>query len=276
MKLSVIFLVILISVVSAQQPAVTITYPKNGAILKAGTNAMITWNNPTVDFVNGIVLGKGTATDVQPIEKIAGMIPAFELSYTWKIPANFSSGNDYFFIFGQTANQAIAGPFTISSDSTSNTNNSTTGSNPPSSSINNGSSNTSPDSNKGIEVSINNSNNGGLSGGIIAAIVIPVVVLALVIIAIFLFFYKKREKKNELPGDTFVLDKSDPRLNLNQTDFSSIHTSKSDKQTINNEEEKINKVHDDDYSTDTYCKLFENTTDKNSQNVEYIKPSARY
>ncbi|KAI9307741.1 hypothetical protein BJ944DRAFT_228366 [Cunninghamella echinulata] len=315
MVLSIIFLVILISVVSAQQPIAAVTYPKQGSILKAGTDAMITWANPTVDFINGIVLGRGTTTDIQPIDKIAGMVPAYSLSYTWKIPANFSSGSDYFFILGQTTGQATAGPFTISSDSSTNNSNSfsTTGSasNPSSSSINNG--------NNGMQVSINNSNDSGLSGGIIAAIVIPVIILILVVIAIFLYFYKKKEKKNQLPGDTFVLDKSDPRLNLSHhTDFSSIHSSKSDRQTsnlnhhtdfsnvntsksdiqttnlnyhadfssthisksdgqtINKEEEKINKLHYDGHSTDTYCKLFENTSEKNNQNVEYIKPSARY
>ncbi|KAI9307739.1 hypothetical protein BJ944DRAFT_285988 [Cunninghamella echinulata] len=259
MKLSVIIITALISVTSAQQPIISITSPIRGTVYKAGTYVPIAWYNPTVDTINGLLLSQGHGTNLQPILQIADTIPAKNLIYSWKIPIDIPPANDYVFVFGLGFDKVYAGPFTITApDASTPSNNSTT---TPISPTSNG--------NKSTFSSINSSrssenNNESLSGGIIAAIVIPIVIA-------FIYFYKRRNKNN-LPKDTFIIDKLDPRLNIKESDFSSMEGVKFSKPAVDYEDEGFNKIHDD-YPTDTFCKPFGNANDKNNQKINHNKVS---
>ncbi|CAO3645958.1 unnamed protein product [Cunninghamella echinulata] len=114
MKLSAIIVAALVSVVAAQQaPIISVTSPLKGTVYKAGQDAIITWINPTVDTINGLMLSKGPETALQPVTQIAASVPAKAQTYTWKIPADITPGTDYAFVFGQSPTQAYAGHFTI-------------------------------------------------------------------------------------------------------------------------------------------------------------------
>ncbi|KAI9304621.1 hypothetical protein BJ944DRAFT_266583 [Cunninghamella echinulata] len=115
MKLSAIIVAALVSVVSAQQtpPIISVTSPLKGYSYKAGQDAIITWINPTVDTINGLMLSKGPDTALQPVTQIAASIPAKDQKYVWKVPADITPGDDYAFVFGQSPNQAYAGHFSI-------------------------------------------------------------------------------------------------------------------------------------------------------------------
>ncbi|CAO3653087.1 unnamed protein product [Cunninghamella echinulata] len=263
MKLYIIIIATLISVISTQKPIISITSPIRGTVYKAGTYAPIAWYNPTVDTINGLLLSQGHDTNLKPILQIADSIPAKNLIYSWRIPIDIPPANDYVFVFGLALDRVYAGPFTITAPDVSvPSNNSTSTPISPTSDINK------PTSSPINSPSPSENNNESLSGGIIAAIVVPIVVVVLIA---FIYFYKRRNK-NKLPKDTFVIDKLDPRLNIKESDFSSVEGVKFYKPAVDYEEEGYNKIHDD-YPTDAFCKPFGNTNDKNNQNIEYIKPS---
>ncbi|KAI7856361.1 hypothetical protein BDC45DRAFT_533790 [Circinella umbellata] len=104
-----------IAAVSAQdtKPIVSITAPLSGTKLKAGSDAIITWINPTVDSISKIMLAKGEATALQPLVEVASNVDAKAGTYTWKIPADIAPGADYAFELGESPNMAFAGHFTI-------------------------------------------------------------------------------------------------------------------------------------------------------------------
>jgi hypothetical protein len=88
----------LASIVSAQKPIVSITSPLANTHYKVGTEAIISWVNPSVPTISQIVLAKGPPTGLQPVMTIATNVNAGDLQYTWKIPEGLPSGSDCKFL----------------------------------------------------------------------------------------------------------------------------------------------------------------------------------
>ncbi|CAO3628046.1 unnamed protein product [Cunninghamella blakesleeana] len=119
MKLSAIVAAAFIGLVSAQAapPIISVTSPLIGTSYKAGSQAIITWINPTVETISAIVLAKGSSTALQPVSQIAQNVDAKAGTYTWNIPADITPGSDYAFEFGTSPNIAFTGHFSITGGS---------------------------------------------------------------------------------------------------------------------------------------------------------------
>ncbi|KAF7731504.1 hypothetical protein EC973_009268 [Apophysomyces ossiformis] len=102
-----------LAAVSAQQNIVSITGPLRGAVLTAGESTTITWINPTVQTISKIALAKGDPAALQVVATIAENVDASTGSYTWNIPSDTPSGNDYALELGTSPNMSFAGLFTI-------------------------------------------------------------------------------------------------------------------------------------------------------------------
>lgn len=81
------------SLVSATS-IVSITSPLLNQKYKAGSEAIISWINPTVATIPQIVLAKGPSTALQPIMTIATNVNAQDMKYVWKIPFEIENGSE--------------------------------------------------------------------------------------------------------------------------------------------------------------------------------------
>lgn len=81
------------SLVSANS-IVSITSPLLNQKYKAGSEAIISWINPTVATIPQIVLAKGPSTALQPIMTIATNVNAQDMKYVWKIPFEIENGSE--------------------------------------------------------------------------------------------------------------------------------------------------------------------------------------
>ncbi|KAG2202037.1 hypothetical protein INT47_006229 [Mucor saturninus] len=102
----------LASLVSAE-PIVSITSPLINTRYKAGSEAIISWINPSVATIPQIVLAKGKSNALQPLHVIATNVNAQDMKYVWKIPFEIDNADDYAFELGNSPDLAFAGPFTI-------------------------------------------------------------------------------------------------------------------------------------------------------------------
>ncbi|KAI8064586.1 hypothetical protein BC940DRAFT_305455 [Gongronella butleri] len=129
MKFSAIVAAALVTLASAQTtaPIISISSPLSGTVYKAGQQAIITWNSPTVQQISQIVLAQGPSTALQPLKVIATNVDANAGQYSWTIPADTPTGSDYAFEFGTSPNLAFAGPFTIQGGAAGSTNSSSSG-----------------------------------------------------------------------------------------------------------------------------------------------------
>ncbi|CAO3619174.1 unnamed protein product [Cunninghamella echinulata] len=112
MKLSLFISSALIALASAQTPIISVTSPLQGTKLKAGTDAVISWVNPSSPTISQIVLAQGPSTALQPVTTLAQNVNAADGKYIWKIPIEIANGQ-YALEFGNSPNMAYAGPFTI-------------------------------------------------------------------------------------------------------------------------------------------------------------------
>lgn len=96
MKFTTLFLSVgyLATIASAQTAIVSITSPLSNTNYKAGSEAIISWVNPSVPTISQIVLAKGPSTGLQPVMTIATNVDAKDLRYTWKIPDDLPDGTD--------------------------------------------------------------------------------------------------------------------------------------------------------------------------------------
>ncbi|ORZ25422.1 hypothetical protein BCR42DRAFT_7488 [Absidia repens] len=99
--------------VYAQQPIVSITAPLQNASFTAGGKLVVSWINPQVDSISQIQLSHGSPQALQPITVIANNVDAKSGSYSWDIPSNLTTGNDYALVLGTSPNLAYTGQFTI-------------------------------------------------------------------------------------------------------------------------------------------------------------------
>jgi Ser-Thr-rich glycosyl-phosphatidyl-inositol-anchored membrane family len=83
-----------IAAVSAQTTIVSLTSPLTGTVYNAGSNAIISWINPTVATISQIELVKGPATALQPVLTVTTNVNAADGTYTWAIPADTAAGTD--------------------------------------------------------------------------------------------------------------------------------------------------------------------------------------
>ncbi|KAF7722746.1 hypothetical protein EC973_002730 [Apophysomyces ossiformis] len=104
---------VLLSVVSAQKPIVSMTSPLANTKYKACSDAILSWINPQERSISEIVLAYGPAEALQPVMTIAQNVPASDGHYTWKIPCDIKNGDKYAFKLGTSPKLAFAGPFTI-------------------------------------------------------------------------------------------------------------------------------------------------------------------
>ncbi|ORZ22986.1 hypothetical protein BCR42DRAFT_127144 [Absidia repens] len=111
MKFALIISSALLAVASGQV-IVSITSPLSGTKLKAGSDAVISWVNPSVPTISQIVLAKGPSNALQPVSTIANNIDTAAGKYVWKIPYEVENG-EYAFELGTSPDLAFAGPFTI-------------------------------------------------------------------------------------------------------------------------------------------------------------------
>ncbi|KAI8099529.1 uncharacterized protein BX664DRAFT_377380 [Halteromyces radiatus] len=112
MKFALLISSALFAVVSGDV-IVSITSPLSGTKLKAGSDAVISWVNPTVPTISQIVLAKGPSTALQPVTTIATNVDTAGGKYVWKIPYEIENGNEYAFELGTSPDLAFAGPFSI-------------------------------------------------------------------------------------------------------------------------------------------------------------------
>lgn len=84
----------LATLVTAQKPPISITSPLANTHYKAGSEAIISWVNPSVKTISQIVLAKGSSTSLQPVMTIATNVNADDLKYVWKIPIELPDGQD--------------------------------------------------------------------------------------------------------------------------------------------------------------------------------------
>ncbi|KAG1467893.1 hypothetical protein G6F56_004150 [Rhizopus delemar] len=103
----------LATLVTAQKPPISITSPLANTHYKAGSEAIISWVNPSVKTISQIVLAKGSSTSLQPVMTIATNVNADDLKYVWKIPIELPDGQDYAFEIGTSPDIAFTGVFTI-------------------------------------------------------------------------------------------------------------------------------------------------------------------
>ncbi|KAI9490762.1 Ser-Thr-rich glycosyl-phosphatidyl-inositol-anchored membrane family-domain-containing protein [Zychaea mexicana] len=106
-----------VAAVSAQQNIISVTAPLEGTTYQAGSDAIISWINPTVETISQIVLSNGPSTALQPVMTIAENVDAAGGSYTWSVPADLAAGTDYALQFGTSPDVSYAGPFTIAGGS---------------------------------------------------------------------------------------------------------------------------------------------------------------
>jgi hypothetical protein len=83
-----------IAAVSAQTAIVSLTSPLTGTVYTAGSNAIITWINPTVATISQIELVKGPSSALQPVLTVTTNVDANAMTYTWAIPADTAAGTD--------------------------------------------------------------------------------------------------------------------------------------------------------------------------------------
>ncbi|KAG2175794.1 hypothetical protein INT44_000272 [Umbelopsis vinacea] len=102
-----------IAAVSAQTTPVSLTSPLTGTVYTAGTNAIISWINPSVATISQIELVKGPSSALQPVLTVTTNVNAADMKYTWAIPADTAAGTDYAFELGTSPNIAYSGFFTI-------------------------------------------------------------------------------------------------------------------------------------------------------------------
>lgn len=75
-------------------PIISVTSPLANTRYKAGTDAIISWTNPTVKTISQIVLARGKSNTLQPLLTIATNVNAADMKYTWKIPFEIDSADD--------------------------------------------------------------------------------------------------------------------------------------------------------------------------------------
>ncbi|KAG0166207.1 hypothetical protein DFQ30_007457 [Apophysomyces sp. BC1015] len=97
---------VLLSVVSAQKPIVTMTSPLANTKYKACSDAILSWINPSDRIISEIVLAYGPSEALQPVMTIAQNVPAADESHIQVIYLDA-------FKLGTSPNLAFAGPFTI-------------------------------------------------------------------------------------------------------------------------------------------------------------------
>lgn len=78
----------------AAEPIVSITSPLTNTRYKAGSEAIISWINPTVGTIPQIVLAKGKSNALQPLRVIATNVNAQDMKYVWKIPLEIDNADD--------------------------------------------------------------------------------------------------------------------------------------------------------------------------------------
>ncbi|KAI9305480.1 Ser-Thr-rich glycosyl-phosphatidyl-inositol-anchored membrane family-domain-containing protein [Cunninghamella echinulata] len=112
MKLTVIISSALVALASAQSSVVYVTSPAGGEKYTAGTDAVITWKDPTVESIGEINLTKGDSKSLQRVDTIANDITATDGEFTWSIPSDIEAG-EYAFQFGTSPNFAYSGRFIV-------------------------------------------------------------------------------------------------------------------------------------------------------------------
>lgn len=83
-----------LAALACADPIVSITSPLTNTRYKAGTEAIISWINPTVGTISQIVLAKGKSNALQPLRTIATNITATDGKFTWKIPFEIDNADD--------------------------------------------------------------------------------------------------------------------------------------------------------------------------------------
>ena len=69
-----------------------------------------------VPVIPKIVLAKGLPTALQPVSIIAQDVDPNAGSYTWNVPVDIASGEDYALTLGNSPNVSYSGHFTIKND----------------------------------------------------------------------------------------------------------------------------------------------------------------
>ncbi|KAI8336158.1 hypothetical protein BC941DRAFT_514342 [Chlamydoabsidia padenii] len=111
---SVILTLSALAMVSCQN-IVSITSPLTGTVYTAGKPALLTWVDAKVSTIPAIVVAHGNASALEPISTIATDVDASTGSYTWNIPSDFISGEQYALEFGKSPNISFSGFFTVKS-----------------------------------------------------------------------------------------------------------------------------------------------------------------
>ncbi|KAI8340794.1 hypothetical protein BC941DRAFT_347712 [Chlamydoabsidia padenii] len=112
MKFSLLLSTAALLALVSGDPIISITSPLSGTKVKAGTDTMLTWVNPTVKTISQIVLAKGPSNALQPVTTIATNVDTATGKYVWKVPYELENG-EYSFEIGTSPDLAFAGPITI-------------------------------------------------------------------------------------------------------------------------------------------------------------------
>lgn len=83
-----------LATLASAEVIVSITSPLMGTRYKAGSEAIISWTDPTVSTISQIVLAKGKSNTLQPILTIATNVNAKDMKYVWKIPFEIDNADD--------------------------------------------------------------------------------------------------------------------------------------------------------------------------------------
>ncbi|KAG2188197.1 hypothetical protein INT44_000949 [Umbelopsis vinacea] len=100
---------------SAQSFPVLITAPLYDTVFTAGGLAIVTWTEPRSPTISQITLTKGPINRARPILVVATEINSEDEKFTWRIPADFPTGDDYAFELGAAPNATYTGYFIIKS-----------------------------------------------------------------------------------------------------------------------------------------------------------------
>ncbi|KAI8578611.1 hypothetical protein K450DRAFT_289175, partial [Umbelopsis ramanniana AG] len=100
---------------SAQSFPVSITAPLYDTVFTAGGLTIVTWTEPRSPTISQITLTKGPIDKAQPILLVATDINSEDEKFTWRIPADFPTGDNYAFELGTAPNVTYTGYFIIKS-----------------------------------------------------------------------------------------------------------------------------------------------------------------
>jgi Ser-Thr-rich glycosyl-phosphatidyl-inositol-anchored membrane family len=102
-----------LSITRAQSFPVSITAPLYDTVFTAGGMAVVTWTEPRSPIISQITLIKGPIDEAQSILQVATNVESEGEKFTWRIPADFPTGDDYAFELGTAPNVTYTGFFII-------------------------------------------------------------------------------------------------------------------------------------------------------------------